>query len=188
MAWRQDSILTYIEFDIQLQPSYLSFSRHWKPVLLSSGYAYYVVRVSIPCLHMEIFQSRSRTQSSSNYTLSKLNFVDLAGSERLGKTKVSYHLCTSIPFCRFILILTIHDTTHYSMYILDSIHLFPGALALVRCEDKVDFPFIFEYLFQSEGLTKKEAMYINQSLTFLEQVGPYSYWANYQIFTIIYCD
>lgn len=61
------------------------------------------------CIFTVHIESRSRTQSSSNYTLSKLNFVDLAGSERLGKTK-------------------------------------------------------------SEGLTKKEAMYINQSLTFLEQV------------------
>jgi len=61
------------------------------------------------CVFTVHIESRSRTQSSSNYTLSKLNFVDLAGSERLGKTK-------------------------------------------------------------SEGLTKKEAMYINQSLTFLEQV------------------
>ncbi|XP_063683098.1 kinesin-like protein KIF9 isoform X2 [Bolinopsis microptera] len=61
------------------------------------------------CVFTVHIESRSRTQSSSNFTLSKLNFVDLAGSERLGKTK-------------------------------------------------------------SEGLTKKEAMYINQSLTFLEQV------------------
>ena len=61
------------------------------------------------CVFTVHIESRSRTQSSSNFTLSKLNFVDLAGSERLGKT-------------------------------------------------------------MSEGLTKQEAMYINKSLTFLEQV------------------
>jgi len=61
------------------------------------------------CVFTVYIESRSRTQSSSNYTVSKLNFVDLAGSERLGKT-------------------------------------------------------------MSEGLTKQEAMYINKSLTFLEQV------------------
>ncbi|XP_075240761.1 kinesin-like protein KIF9 isoform X2 [Convolutriloba macropyga] len=32
-------------------------------------------------------EARSRTESSTSYTVSKLNFVDLAGSERLGKTQ-----------------------------------------------------------------------------------------------------
>ena len=36
-------------------------------------------------------QSRSRTHSNAEYTLSKLNLVDLAGSERLSKTNVSIH-------------------------------------------------------------------------------------------------
>ena len=36
-------------------------------------------------------QSRSRTHSNADYTLSKLNLVDLAGSERLSKTNVSIH-------------------------------------------------------------------------------------------------
>eukprot|EP00118_Oscarella_pearsei_P007443 m.36588 g.36588 ORF g.36588 m.36588 type:complete len:779 (+) comp32263_c0_seq2:38-2374(+) len=61
------------------------------------------------CIFTIYVESRSRTATSAQFTLSKLNLVDLAGSERLKKTK-------------------------------------------------------------SEGATQKEAMYINRSLSFLEQV------------------
>ena len=42
------------------------------------------------CIFTVHVESRSRTLSSPNYTLSKLNLVDLAGSERLSKTDVSH--------------------------------------------------------------------------------------------------
>ncbi|XP_065834553.1 kinesin-like protein KIF9 [Oscarella lobularis] len=61
------------------------------------------------CLFTIYIESRSRTETSAQFTLSKLNLVDLAGSERLKKTN-------------------------------------------------------------SEGATQREAMYINKSLSFLEQV------------------
>ncbi|KAL5503458.1 hypothetical protein EMCRGX_G010412 [Ephydatia muelleri] len=61
------------------------------------------------CLFTIHVESRSRTSSSTEYTVSKLNLVDLAGSERLSKTN-------------------------------------------------------------STGIVQKEAMYINKSLSFLEQV------------------
>lgn len=61
------------------------------------------------CVFTIHVESRSRTSSSTEYTVSKLNLVDLAGSERLSKTN-------------------------------------------------------------STGLVQKEAMYINKSLSFLEQV------------------
>lgn len=41
------------------------------------------------CVYTMYVESRSRVQSCSAYTTSKLNLVDLAGSERLSKTKVS---------------------------------------------------------------------------------------------------
>ena len=41
------------------------------------------------CIFTVHIESRSRTLSSPNYTISKLNLVDLAGSERLSKTNVS---------------------------------------------------------------------------------------------------
>ena len=40
-------------------------------------------------LTYHLTQSRSRTKSSAQYTISKINLVDLAGSERLNKTHVS---------------------------------------------------------------------------------------------------
>ena len=43
------------------------------------------------CIFTIHVESRSRTLSSPNYTLSKLNLVDLAGSERLSKTNVRIH-------------------------------------------------------------------------------------------------
>ncbi|XP_059167044.1 kinesin-like protein KIF9 isoform X2 [Physella acuta] len=61
------------------------------------------------CIFTIYLESRSRTQSNTKFTVSKVHFVDLAGSERLSKTK-------------------------------------------------------------SEGKTKEEALYINKSLSFLEQV------------------
>ncbi|XP_062518444.1 kinesin-like protein KIF9 [Corticium candelabrum] len=61
------------------------------------------------CIFTVYIEARSRTQTSAQYTVSKLNLVDLAGSERLKKTN-------------------------------------------------------------SEGATQREAMYINKSLSFLEQV------------------
>lgn len=60
------------------------------------------VEVSVTCLPLSHLshsftslslssQSRSRTHSNAEYTISKLNLVDLAGSERLSKTNVSIH-------------------------------------------------------------------------------------------------
>lgn len=66
------------------------------------------VEVSVTCLPLSQLshsftslslssQSRSRTHSNAEYTISKLNLVDLAGSERLSKTNVS--ICHSHTSC-----------------------------------------------------------------------------------------
>ena len=100
-------------------------------------------------------QSRSRTHSSAEYTISKLNLVDLAGSERLSKTNVSIRhshtsCCTS-------------TTTTLLLTVFLFPFPFPPPFLIIHHLSRLPYP-------QSSGVTQKEAMYINKSLSFLEQV------------------
>jgi len=72
--------------------------------------------------------------------------VDLAGSERLGKTGVRSFLFSLLQFC---LSLEARSSNAYNFQFCHS---------------------TFCLLLQSEGQVQMEAMYINKSLSFLEQV------------------
>ena len=61
------------------------------------------------CVFTIHVESRSRTNSTPDYTVSKLNLVDLAGSERLGKTNVSWCIL-------HVHVLYIHVHVHVIMY------------------------------------------------------------------------
>ncbi|KAK7113745.1 kinesin-like protein KIF9 isoform X2 [Littorina saxatilis] len=50
------------------------------------------------CIFTVYLESRSRVQSSTKYTVSKLNFVDLAGSERIGKSKSEGKMVTEAMY------------------------------------------------------------------------------------------
>lgn len=126
------------------------------------------VEVSVTCLPLSQLshsftslslssQSRSRTHSNAEYTISKLNLVDLAGSERLSKTNVS--ICHSHTSCYTFYQWCPQNCTTFKVPLFP----FPPPLLPIHHLSSLPSP-------QSSGVTQKEAMYINKSLSFLEQV------------------
>ena len=107
-------------------------------------------------------QSRSRTHSNAEYTISKLNLVDLAGSERLSKTNVSIHHSHTSCYT-FYQWCPQNCTTALLLTVFLFPFPFPPPFLLIHHLSSLPSP-------QSSGVTQKEAMYINKSLSFLEQV------------------